>query len=363
MSRVIVTGGAGFVGSWLGILRKRDYPGDRVVALDNLSRPGSELNLPRLAAAGVEFVRGDARRPEDLEALGDADLVIDCAAEPSVRAGYSPAASAGSAGVRELVDLNLGGTLRLLDFAHSRGARLVFLSTSRVYPIDALRALPLEEHGERLRLRAGAAGPGWSESGISTAFPTTGGARSFYGTTKLSSELFVQEYAAAMGLEALVDRCGVLAGPWQMGKVDQGFLALWAARHLFGGPLSYQGFGGRGLQVRDLLHVEDLHALIAKQVADFPAHAGRTYNVGGGAANAVSLRDVTALCESATGNRIAIGSAPETHPADVPWYVTDNADVARATGWTPARDASRIVEDTVAWLRDHRAALEPLLGR
>jgi len=362
----VVTGGAGFVGSWLCALRKRDHADERVIAFDNLSRAGSELNLPRLAAAGVEFVRGDVRDPASLEALaslGTVDLLIDCAAEPSVRAGY-PAPTGGrmAGGPRELIDLNLGGTLNCLEFARARGARFVFLSTSRVYPIAALRALPLEEADTRLVLTPGASGPGWSEAGITTAFPT-GGSRSLYGATKLASELFVLEYAATLGVEAVINRCGVLAGPWQMGKVDQGFLTLWAARHVYGGSLAYQGFGGRGLQVRDVLHVEDLHDLVERQLADPGRHNGCVYNVGGGAANAVSLREATALCAAAAGRALTLGAAPDTHPADIPWYVADNADVTRATGWAPRRRVTTIVEEIVAWLHDHRRMLEPVLSR
>jgi len=263
--------------------------------------------------------------------------------------------------VRELIDLNLGGTLNCLQFAHARGAAFIFLSTSRVYPIADLRALPLEEWGTRLALPPGATGPGWSEAGLTTAFPL-GGARSLYGATKLASELFVLEYAAALGVTTVINRCGVLAGPWQMGKVDQGFLTLWTARHSYGGPWAYQGFGGRGLQVRDVLHVEDLYDLLSLQLADLGRHNGRTYNVGGGARNAVSLREATALCAAATGRALEIGSVPETHPADIPWYVTDNEEVARATGWTPRRSVPDIVEEIAACLRDHRATLEPVLG-
>ncbi len=359
----VVTGGAGFVGSWLCALRKRDHADERVIAFDNLSRAGSELNLPRLAAAGVEFVRGDVRDPEALMALGAADLLIDCAAEPSVRAGYpAPTEDRRAGGPRELIDLNLGGTLNCLEFARARGARFVFLSTSRVYPIAELRALPLEEGDTRLVLPPGACGTGWSEAGITTAFPT-GGSRSLYGATKLASELFVLEYAATLGVEAIINRCGVLAGPWQMGKVDQGFLTLWAARHVYGGALSYQGFGGRGLQVRDILHVADLHDLIERQLADSSRHSGCVYNVGGGASNAVSLREATALCAAATGRALTLGAAPETHPADIPWYVADNTAVTAATGWAPRRPVTAIVEEIVAWLHDHRRALEPVLGR
>ena len=82
---------------------------------------------------------------------------------------------------------------------------------------------------------------------------------------------------------AIVNRCGVIAGPWQMGKVDQGFVSLWAARHLWGVALSYIGFGGRGLQVRDVLHVQDLCELVERQIDNLPRWSGAVLNVGGGA--------------------------------------------------------------------------------
>src|SRR5438270_2380162 len=86
---VLITGGAGFVGSSLALDLRRRYPELRVTAFDNLYRRGSELNLPRLERAGVRFVHGDVRRLEDLRACGEAPgLLIECSAEPSAQAGY-----------------------------------------------------------------------------------------------------------------------------------------------------------------------------------------------------------------------------------------------------------------------------------
>lgn len=352
--RILVTGGAGFVGSNLALQLKRDRPDAEVTALDNLKRRGSELALARLRAGGVAFLHGDIRAPEDIAAAGPFDVLIECSAEPSVHAGYggSPA---------YLVNTNLMGTVNCLEAARRHDAAVVFLSSSRVYPIAALRALPLETRGDRLDIAPGAAGPGWSAAGISTGFPLAG-ARSLYGATKLASELLIEEYGAAYGLRAVVNRCGVITGPWQMGKVDQGFVVLWVARHLYGGALSYMGFGGDGRQLRDILHVADLYALVDRQLASLADHAGSVYNVGGGPEGSVSLAELTALCRRVTGAAPAIGSVPETRAADIPYYVTDNAAVTAATGWRPARDPAAIVEEIAAWLTDHRSDLEPILG-
>jgi len=346
--RVLITGGAGFVGSTLALAWKRATEGVEVIALDNLKRRGSELALPRLRDGGVRFVHGDVRTPEDLDAVGPVDLLIECSAEPSVHAGYGQSPG-------YLVNTNLTGLVHCLEHLRRTGGDLVFLSSSRIYPIAPLRALPLEQHGDRLV----ATGP--HATGISESFPLAG-ARSLYGATKLAAELLIEEYRAMYGLRAVINRCGVIAGPWQMGKVDQGFVVLWLARHLFGGALSYSGFGGQGLQVRDLLHAEDLFALIHHQADALAGLDGGVWNVGGGASVNVSLLELTRHCAALTGRHLEIGGDPDTRPADIPWYVTDNTAVTQATGWRPRHDVASILADIHAWLIDHRQALEPILA-
>src|SRR6516165_4014146 len=351
--RILVTGGAGFVGSHLALLFKRDMPDSIVISLDNLKRRGSELALGRLAAGGVEFRHGDIRNREDLSDVGNLDLLVECSAEPSVQAGLA-------GGDRYLINTNLVGTINCLDFARTHGAAVVFLSTSRVYPIAPLRELPLVASETRFVIPSGSAGPGWSVRGIAENFPLTG-SRSLYGASKLCSELIIAEYVALYELRAIINRCGVVGGPWQMGKFDQGFVVFWAARHLFGGPLSYNVFGGAGLQVRDVLHIDDLYRLIRDQVAQMPVHNGKTYNVGGGAECSVSLAELTKACAERTGQRLTINQQPETNPVDIPYYVTDNSAVTAATGWSPQLAMSAILDDIFAWLRKHRRELEAIL--
>jgi CDP-paratose 2-epimerase len=351
--RILITGGAGFVGSHLALSFKWEEPDSAVVAFDNLKRRGSELALRRLAAGGVEFRHGDIRNPEDLADTGSFDLLVECSAEPSVQAGLYR-------GERYLINTNLIGTINCLDLARRHDAAVVFLSTSRVYPIASLRELPLVGTETRFVIPASKTGPGWSARGISESFPLIG-SRSLYGATKLCAELIIAEYVALYGLRAVINRCGVLTGAWQMGKVDQGFVVLWAARHLFGGSLSYNGFGGAGLQVRDVLHVEDLYHLIRKQVAQIAHHSGKVYNVGGGAECSVSLAELTEACVQHTGRRLLIKSQPETNPVDIPFYITDNTAVAAATGWHPRISMSDILGDIFGWLRDHCGEVEAIL--
>jgi CDP-paratose 2-epimerase len=268
-TRVLVTGGAGFVGASAALWLKITHPDWQVTAFDNLRRRGSELALARLAAGGVRFLHGDVRSREDLAEAGPADWLVECSAEPSVHAGYGSSPD-------YVVATNLNGAINCLEQLRRHGGAMMFISSSRVYPIARLRALPLEAAAERLELKQGAAGEGWSAAGIAESFPLDG-ARSLYGATKLAAELMILEYSALYGIPAVVNRCGVICGPWQMGKVDQGFVGLWLARHVFGGRLAYIGYGGAGTQVRDLLHVHDLCRLIDLQMGAGARYQGRKH--------------------------------------------------------------------------------------
>jgi CDP-paratose 2-epimerase len=350
---ILITGGAGFVGSNLGLRLRGEYPDARIVALDNLKRRGSELNLPRLRAADVEFVHGDIRNPEDLDALGAVDLLVECSAEPSVLAGVGE-------NPNYVTQTNLVGTINCLELARRHGADFVFLSTSRVYPVAPLRGLAVEETTTRLELTDRQPVPGASRAGISEGFPLQG-SRTLYGATKLASELMVEEYHAAYNLRTLINRCGVIAGPWQMGKVDQGVFSLWLLAHHFGRPLKYIGYEGSGKQVRDLLHVDDLFDALRIQLDQIDTLQGHTFNVGGGREGSLSLLETTLLCESVTGRTTEITPEPTARTGDIPVYVSDCQALQNATGWTPRRTPEDILNDTYAWIQEHDGELQRVL--
>ena len=335
---------------------KERYPKRRVVVVDNLKRRGSELNLSDFKRRSIEFVHGDIRNPDDLTAVeGAFDLLIEASAEASVLAGLNSDPS-------YLLHTNLTGTLNCLEFARARCDAVIFLSTSRVYSIPALRALPLAEGDDRLDLVEGATFPvGCSAAGISETFETAR-YRSLYGATKLASELIIQEYCELFGLRAVVNRCGVIAGRGQWGKADQGVYTMWVARHHFEKELQYIGFGGTGKQVRDLLHPNDLFALIDLQAEQMPEYAGEVYNVGGGLRGSISLRQYTELCRELTGRKVGIGVDAETNKVDVPYYVTDNAKVTASTGWGPKIGVADIVADIFEWLKAEEDAVRTIFS-
>jgi CDP-paratose 2-epimerase len=353
MARILITGGAGFVGSNLAIALAADGEHE-ILALDNLHRRGSELNLPRLEAAGVEFVRGDVREPSDLERLPKLDAIVECSAEPSVMSGASGDTS-------YILHTNLTGAYNCLELARRDDAAMVFLSTSRVYPVAALSSLRLEELDTRFAIAAEQELEGVSPAGIAESFPIRG-ARTLYGTTKLAAELLIDEYRESFGLRAVVDRCGVIAGPWQMGKVDQGVFTHWMLSHHFGQPLKYIGYGGSGKQVRDLIHIDDLIDLAREQLAATDHWDGVVANVGGGADCSLSLLETTHICRELTGNEVPIEPVAETRAGDVPIYLSDCGALYGHTEWRPKRGAEQILRDIHEWIAANEGQLPEALG-
>jgi len=340
---LLITGGAGFIGSNLALYFKCKYPQLKVLALDNLVRRGSEFNLSRLKENGVKFIRGDVRRPKDLDLKFDIDLILECSAEPSVLAGYQNPAY--------IINTNLMGTVNCLELCRQRKAGMIFLSTSRVYPYEKINAISRLESKSRFE---------WPRfTGIDTDFSLSG-PKTLYGATKLASEFMLEEYIAAYGIKAVVNRCGVVAGPWQFGKVDQGVFTYWMLAHYFKKPLKYIGFGGGGKQVRDLLHIDDLCRLIGLQANSLSKLSGNIYNVGGAREVSLSLLETTALCREITGNKVKVGRDLRERPGDIALYLTDNQKVTRELRWKPQKPAITILNDIFNWIRNNEAKLRKL---
>jgi len=351
---VLVTGGAGFVGGNLAVRLATRHPDWELVAFDNLSRRGSELNLPRLHDAGVEFVHGDVRSLTDMLRLAPADAVVECSAEPSALAGVD-------GDTRYIVDTNLVGAYNCLELARRDGAHVVFLSTSRVYPYATLDRVAYQEAPTRFELASEQELPGISADGVSEGFPLDG-PRTLYGATKLAAELLVTEYRKMFGMRATIDRCGVIAGPWQMGRVDQGVFTYWLLGHYFRRELRYIGYGGAGKQVRDLLHVHDLVDLVEDQLLRPEHWDGATVNVGGGPHCSLSLLETTELCAELTGHTLPVRASGETRPGDVRIYLSDCARLAGLTEWRPRRSARDVLADTLKWVAANERVVRATLA-
>ena len=354
MKTILITGGAGFVGSNLAIKLKQDNPDYCVISLDNLKRRGSEFNIPRLKQAGVNFVYGDVRSKEDITQTFKScpqrlNTIIECSAEPSLLAGLeSP---------EYTINTNLMGTINCIEVARENRADFVFLSTSRIYPIKTLWKIILDTLPTRFSISKNQNINGISEKGISESFPLEG-TRSLYGATKLASELIISEYLEMYNINGVINRCGVIAGPWQMGKIDQGIISLWVAKYLWGGELSYIGFDGKGKQVRDILHIDDLYELIKIQLGDMNKYNRNVYNVGGGTENSTSLKELTEMCQEITGNKINIKENMGERVFDIPLYITDNSKIKEASGWKPKKTVKDTVADTYNWMRENEDSIK-----
>lgn len=355
MKTILITGGCGFVGANIAINFKLENPNYKIICLDNLKRRGSELNIARLKQYNIEFVHGDIRNREDLDALPHLDIIIDAAAEPSVLSGIDSTPD-------YLINTNLIGTINCLNLAVKHKSVFVLLSTSRVYPIKTLNLIPFVESTSRFEINQEKNNlVGVSEKGINEEFSLTG-ARSLYGSSKLSAELLVEEYATFYGLKTIINRCGVLTGPWQMGKIDQGVVVLWLAMHFWKKELGYFGYGGEGKQVRDMLHVNDLYNLLAIQLKNVDKYAGVSWNVGGGNEVSVSLNELTTLCQQITGNQILIKKVTENRVADIPWYITDNSKISTLSGWQPTISKEQILTETFDWMKNNENILKNILS-
>jgi CDP-paratose 2-epimerase len=343
--KIIITGGAGFIGANLAIALKRNFEDCEVVSFDNLYRNGSELNLPRLRKNGVKFIRGDVRNSQDLSSLGKIDFLIECSAEPSVLAGKD-------GGTDYLVGTNLYGAINCAELCRKHDAPMIFLSTSRVYPIAPLQNCEIRKSEKRFDFAKKQKIRGLCEKGVSENFPMDG-ARSLYGATKYAAETILQDYSEAFGFPIVTTRFGVIAGAWQFGKSDQGIVPFWLASHYLGKPLKYIGFGGKGKQVRDFLHIDDLINLSLMQIkkpAKF-AKAG-VFNAGGGFPNSASLIELTKLCQDITGGKLEIGFDTQTRYADIPIYISDNSKITSFCGWKPEKNLAAILCSVYEWIKN-----------
>ena len=341
--RVLITGACGFVGSKLAHCLHENqslFGGPiEIVGLDNFSRPGSKQNEDLMKQLGVHFRRGDVSNPKDLESMPAIDWVLDCAANPSVLGGMTKESTS-----RRLIDDNLMGTVNLLELCKQHGAGFLLVSTSRVYSIPAMAAIPLVSCNDAFALDKDAClETGLSQRGIAEKFSTSP-PLSLYGASKLASEILALEYGQCFEFPVWINRCGVLAGAGQFGRADQGIFSFWINSHLRRAPLRYLGFDGSGYQTRDCLHPNDLLHLLAKQMQTSSKTIPPICNVGGGPTNDMSLKQLTSWCDDRFGSH-HVESTRETRPFDLPWVVMDTKSAQVHWDWKPQTSLDMILRE------------------
>jgi CDP-paratose 2-epimerase len=352
---VLITGGCGFIGSHVALhLREA---GHKITVMDNLVRRGSERNLPILSHHGISFFHGDVRNPEDLENLPSGiELICDTSAQPSVVTGYA----------NPLFDItNNGlGAIQILEYARRHKAALIFWSSNRVYGADRLNALPHRETPTRFeydpeawnRLPVEQRPTGFDpEHGVSEDFSIDGGQRSIYGLSKLIADAACQEYSHAYDLPIVVNRFGVISGPGQFGKADQGWVVWWALAHWFKLPLTYLGWEGK--QVRDVLFVDDMLGALDRQIKQLNHFRGEVFNLGGGSANAVSLCEATQMMQELSSRSTSIGHTDQVRKGDIALYWTDNRKASQKLNWQPKTNLRAGFTRIFTWIRENEIEL------
>ena len=334
--KILITGGCGFVGSNIAIYLKKNLKKVQIYSLDNLSRKGSSLNKKRLDKKKIKNFNINIENFNKLKLLPKFNLIVDCCAEPAIEASKYD--------TDRVFNTNLLGTFNVLKKCIKDKANIIFLSSSRVYSIEKLRYLVKKTNlSKPLRIK----------SKINENFATSS-VSSLYGFTKLASEKLIQEMFYKTNLKFIINRFGVIAGPWQFGKQDQGFVPLWVAKHFLKKKLSYIGFGGKGHQVRDILHINDACEIILIQIKKIKKINNKIFNIGGEINNSISLKDLTIKCEELTKNKIKFKSILKTSSYDIPYYVTDNSKLKKIYKWKPSRNIDKILKDIFYWLSNNK---------
>ena len=338
--KILVTGGCGFVGSNICLKLKKDN--HQVYSLDNLIRKSSKLNYLELKKNNITNFNKDISKKDSLNSLQKFDIIIDCCAEAAVEVSKKD--------IDRVVYTNLIGTLNILNKVKTDNSKLIFISSSRVNSISQISKFFKKKNLKKKIM---------IKKKINEQFQTSK-PKSIYGFTKHASEMLIEEFSFAFGIKYIINRCGVISGPMQFGKQDQGFVSLWIWHHIIKKNLKYIGFGGHGNQIRDVLHIDDLIELLKKQLKSFKKINNQTFCIGGSTTSFTSLKNLTKLCQKITKNKIKFDKVKETSIYDIPYFITDNSKVLKTYDWKPMRNISEVVNDTYNWLLKNKNKLKKL---
>jgi CDP-paratose 2-epimerase len=334
---ILITGGAGFIGS--NLADRLAGAGHEVIVYDALSRPGVESNLAwlkRLHGSRIVSILGDVRDEDELvRAAADVKGVFHFAAQVAVTTSLVDP--------REDFDINVRGTINLLDAIRLRreAVPVIFASTNKVY--GDLADIPLEQHGDRYEPKAFAARRGVDES-RRLDFHTP------YGCSKGAADQYVLDYCRSFGIPTVVFRMSCIYGQRQMGTEDQGWVAHFLIRALEGEPIVIYG---DGKQVRDVLDVGDAVAAYISALDGIERVAGRAFNLGGGPDNAISLLQLIDHIEATVGRDVEL-RFEDWRQGDQRWYVSDTHCARAALNLPRPRDWRSGVERLAQWLSSER---------
>jgi len=335
--KVFITGGAGFVGS--NVANYFAIKRHEVLILDNLSASGAKLNLDWLRGnhPGLQFWEGDIRQAELLDLLleqhPDVDVILHFAACASTPASIR--------NPRTDFETNALGTLNLLEAVRRRcpGTLFIFPSTHKVY--GALDNVPIIEKRSRWEFRH-------LPRGVSEEQPLH--FHSPHACSKGAADQYVRAYTRTYGLRTVILRQSSTYGLRQFGTEDHGWIAWFTIAAVLGKPVTIYG---DGKQMRDILFIDDLLALLDRILEMRDEVAGKVYNVGGGKRNTLSVRELLHLLRELTGRDVEINLA-QWRPGDQPVYVSDITRAEEDLQWEPRVSPRRGVSRLYEWVMDYR---------
>ena len=344
---VLICGGAGFIGT--NVAARLCDLGQPVLVYDDLSRPGVDRNVQWLKSTYgslVDFERGDIR---------DARLLRRCVRQASSVFHFAAQTAVTTSVVnpRHDFEVNTSGAIALLE--ELRALRfpvpLLFTSTNKVY--GDLNGLALRKNGSRYEPQH----PGVLAHGIDENCPLS--FHSPYGCSKGAADQYVLDYARTYALPNVVFRMSCIYGPHQCGTEDQGWVAHFLLQAISGNQISLYG---DGMQVRDVLYVEDLvdAMLLAQQNA--ARLKGHAFNIGGGPRNTTSLLELIELIGALEGQPARV-RFDDWRVGDQRYYVSDTRAFQRLTGWEPQVSVRDGVERLHRWLLENNVARRAALHR
>lgn len=314
--KVLVTGGAGFIGSNLADHLIRS--GDKVSILDNISRRGTEKNLKWLEEnhhGKFEFIKGDIRDHDTcLSACKGMEVIYHLAGQVAVTTSVEKP--------REDFDVNMLGTFNMLEGARSNGNNPIFLFTSTNKVYGGMEDAVIIEKNNRYEYRDFP--EGISEERILDF-------HSPYGCSKGGADQYVRDYSRIYGIRSVVFRMSCIYGRRQFGNEDQGWVAHFIISSSFGRALTIYG---DGKQIRDILFVDDLVRAFSSAVKNISKTSGNIYNIGGGAGNTLSLLELVSTIEKRLGGKITT-SFSGWRPGDQQVYVSNSARAHADFQWKP----------------------------
>jgi CDP-paratose 2-epimerase len=336
VSRILVTGGAGFIGS--NLTHHLLSQGHDVIIYDNLNRPGAEKNLAWLRenhGHSFALVKADVRDYPSLQsAVAGCKVVYHLAGQVAVTWSVTDP--------REDFEINALGTLNVLEAIRSCETPpiLLFTSTNKVYGgMDEVELVELDTRHAYASL----------PQGVSEAQPLD--FHSPYGCSKGAADQYVRDYARIYGLKTIVFRMSCIYGPRQFGVEDQGWVAHFLIASVLGRPITIYG---DGKQVRDVLFVDDLVIALEKAVDRIEMSAGQVYNIGGGPENTISVWiEFHDLLRDLLGHEVPVSYA-DWRPGDQPVYVSDTSKARTDLGWKPQTSVQEGIEKLFRWVTNNK---------